>query len=428
MKKYLLSISLGLLIFTGCGSDSNSNETTTTQAKTAVIESIPDNVMLNYVKAIDSNATVAFGYKAVKLIYPTKDAYGNDVNASGVLIIPEANDAIKAKFGGIYPISIVCDNHGTIFRDSEAPSNTEIKDSKPNLKTAIIFTGYAGFATVMPDYIGYGSTKGDTHPYIMTKSAQASVDMIKAAAKYLKDNNYTFTNDVYITGYSEGGYVAMATAKQLQDENTTFNIKGVTPMAGPYDVELLANIDLNTSLKMVYPAFLAYVADSYSKIYNLDLNEMVNKPEVFEKYDLFGGDYDAIAIHYYLGLTNFSQGDYGFYSHYPNELFKSSFINDFYTEANNTFRLKLKENGVFAWKPNMPMNIINCIDDEIIPYVIAQEANATMNKLGAKNVTLTPIPSNMIAPKSDEEPFVHQRCAPVAYGVAAKYFTKIRGY
>ncbi|MDQ7066773.1 MAG: hypothetical protein Q9M40_01540, partial [Sulfurimonas sp.] len=52
---------------------------------------------------------------------------------------------------------------------------------------------------------------------------------------------------------------------------STVNLKGVASMAAPHDVEALANIEINASRTMVYPAFLGYLADSYSFYYD-DLN------------------------------------------------------------------------------------------------------------------------------------------------------------
>jgi len=424
--KFLLSAASALLLLSGCGSDSDSGNLSSSE----VIENIPDAVMLQVIQSeSDSNASIAFGYKAVKLTYTTTTPDGREVKASGVLVIPIANDAVKSQFpGGVYPISVVVDNHGTIFKDSDAPSNMEVKDGMPNLPTAVLFTGYAGFATVMPDYLGYGASKGETHPYIMKYSAQASIDMLKAAEKYLKDNNYTVTNDVYITGYSEGGYVAMEMAKEMQENNTSYTIKAAAPMAGPYDIEKLGVYDLNDSNKMVFPAFLADIADSYSKIYNYDISKIVEKPEVFINYDLFGGDYDTVAIHYYLGLTDLAHGDYGFYTHYPHELFQKAFLDDFETNPDNMLRKKLSENTNYAWAPKFPVNLINCEDDEIIPYVIAQEANATMNAMGAPSVTLTGIPSSELPPATQESFLVHQRCGNPAYKAAVQFFYTIRGY
>jgi len=424
--KKLLIPALISAAFTGCGGGSSSAPVQPAASET--VDDVNSTVMLKILQSSNPAITNAFGYKAVKITYPTTTPEGKEVNASGILVIPEATDDIKAKFGGFYPISLVVDNHGTIFLDEEAPSNVEKSDGIPNLPTAVLFTGAYGFATLLPDGLGYGVSKGNTHPYIMKYSAKASEDMIKAAAKYLQDNNYTFTNDVYITGYSEGGYVAMAMSKEMQEENSSFNIKASAPMAGPYDIEKLALYDLNDSNKMVFPAFLAFIADSYSKIYDLSLDEAVVKPDVFKTYDLFGGDYNFTAIHYYLGLVDFETGDYGFYSHYPHDMFTQEFLTDFQTNPSNPFREKFVQNNIYAWTPKMPMNIINCVDDEIIFYPLAQEANATMHALADVNVTLTPIQTSEIPPKTDSQPFVHQRCATTAYQKAAEFFQKVRGY
>jgi hypothetical protein len=179
-------------------------------------------------------------------------------------------------------------------------------------------------------------------------------------------------------------------------------------------------------MKMVLPAFLADVAYSYSKAYNLPLQNVVDKPEVFENYNLFGGDYDTVAIHYYLGLTDLAKGDYGIYTHYPHELFTPQFLEDFKTNPDNQYRVKFKENNVYAWKPNMAVDIINCEEDEVIPKFIAEEANATMNAYGATNVQLTLIPTSQIEAPTQDAPLVHQRCGATAYKYAVGFFNTVR--
>ena len=379
-----------------------------------VLDYISADDMLKYAQKLDPNIKSAYGYKAVKLVYYTTNTNNQTVKASGVLVVPIVGDKN-------YPISIVVDNHGTTFEDKDVPSNVEVQDSAPNLKTATLFTGIEGFATVLPDYLGYGESNGYLHPYIMKYSARASIDMLNAAKEYLEEY-YNFTNDVFITGYSEGGYVAMEMAREMQENNTTYNIKALAPMAGPYDVEKLGVYDLNDSRKMVFPPFLAFIAYSYSKAYDFDLSKIVLKSDVFNNINLFGGGYDAVEINYYLGLTDLENNDYGFNTHYPDELFLKDFLDDFESNPSNTLRLALKANSNYEWVPKMPVNIVNCKDDEIIPYFIADEANQTMHALGATNVTLTAIDSSEIPPATTTEPFVHQRCAYPAYATAAKFF------
>ncbi len=439
-KKISIFLTFLAAIFTfmlnGCGGgygNEGANSVGSVLKKATLVDNIDNSVMLSIIKTkVDPSATDAFGYKAIKIVYRTKDINGKDIDASGLLVIPIVSDARKAyleSLGKHFSVSLVCDNHGTIFLNSEAPSVVEKTNGMPDSAIATVMTGYAGFAVAMPDYVGYGDSKGAVHPYILKSSAQASLDMIRASIKYMTDNKILFNGQLFISGYSEGGYVSMALAEEIEQKySNEFQLKGVAPMAGPYDIESLGIYDLNTSLKMVYPAFLAEIAHSYSKAYDdIDINDLAVNSSVFESLPLFSGDYSAIQIHVALGLADLANGDYGFNTHYANELFKDSFINDYQNNANNPVRVAFAQNSVYNWTPKSKMNLIHCVDDEIIPYQIeALKTYQTFIANGAQDVNITPIPSNLIAPASSTMPFVHQRCANVAYSVAIKWFSDIR--
>ena len=429
----LLSIAVSFtVLLSGCGGEGNSgaNAVGNNLVSSEVLDDINASYMLNIIKAkIDANATNAFAYKAVRITYSTTNIKGEVVNASGLLVVPTPTDAYKsylASIGKSFSISAVCDNHGTIFLDSEAP--TKVEEALHYYPTALLMSGYAGFALIAPDYLGFGDSKGEVHPYIMKKSTQASLDMIRASVRYMTDNNILYNGQLYLSGYSEGGYVTMALAKEIQDKySSEFRLKGVAPMAGPYDIKALADADLQTNTPMVYPAFLAEIASSYSKAYDINISDMVVKPDVFNSVDLFGGDYDSVPIHVALGLADVANGDYGFNTHYANELFKSTFIDDYFSNANNELKKEFEQNSVYDWTPKMKMNIIHCVDDEIIPFAISsQKAYSQMSANGATSVTLSPIPTSYIPAATITTPFVHQRCGSTAYGVATKWFSDIR--
>jgi predicted esterase len=322
---------------------------------------------------------------------------------------------------------MICENHGTIFADKDAPSNKEVSNGAPDYATALLMTGYAGFASVDPDYIGFGASKDTIHPYIMKKaSARASVDMIKASMKYMEDQGVVLNHQLYITGYSEGGYVAMATAQKAEEELINVNLMGVAPMAGPYNVKDLADVEINATRKMVYPAFLADLIYSYSHYYS-DVNLSEVTPIAPAKFALaFNGQYDTVAIHTILGLADPVNGDYGFYTHQADELFSKNFISDYQNNVNNPSKVKFEENNLDNWVPRSKMNLIQCVDDEIIPF---SESNNTYNKFKANgvDVTLTAIPTSILPQQQDAlHPFVHVNCASTAYGAAVKWFAAIR--
>lgn len=426
------------LLFSACGDIDNTGKNTvkvpgdSQLVSGTVIDDINASTMLLYVKGgIDASATNAFGYKAVKIVYKTVGQNNEDVNASGLLVIPSATDEYKAylaSLGKSFSVSMLCDNHGTIFTDAEAPSNVETNNSAPDYTQALLMSGYAGFASILPDYIGYGTSSGVAHPYMLKKaSARASLDMIKASMKYMNDNNVTLNYQLYVSGYSQGGHTAMALAEEIENSFVEVDLKGVAPMAGPHNVEALANLELNASRTMIYPAFLGYLADSYS-YYNNDLNLSEITVETNESlfHSLFDGANSNVAIHVALGLAD-GVTDFGFSTHIANELFQDSFINDYQNNVNNIARQKFTENKSYSqWVPETKVNLVHCESDEIVPFSMSQNAFDDFNSSGA-DVTLSSIPTVALSQQQDAiHPFIHANCATEAYAVAVGWFDDIR--
>ncbi len=434
--KYLLIVSM-VAFLSACGTDGNTGANSVEDGSaqlvgTTTIDDINASVMLQYVKGgIDANATNAFAYKAVKISYNTVGQDGQAVVASGLLTIPTPTAAYVAYRAATnqqpFTVSMICDNHGTIFLNSEAPTKVEVSNGVPNYKLAILMTGFAGFAAIYPDYIGFGDSNSTVHPYILKQAAaRNAVDMIKASMKYMESHGIALNHQLYVTGYSEGGYNAMATAQSIENGAlTNVNIKGVAPMAGPYNVEDLANKELNATHTMVYPAFLADLAYSYANYYN-DVNlSDVAVPSLGQFQTAFNGANDTVPIHVILGLST-GAAPYGFNEHTADALFKTAFITDYQNNVNNLMRQKFVENNLDNWAPKSRMNLIQCLSDEIIPF---SEANNTYNKFLAAgaNVTLTGIPTSMLSQQVDAtHPFVHANCGATAYGAAVKWFADIR--
>ena len=116
---------------------------------------------------------------------------------------------------------MVSDDHGTIFANKKAPSVIASDTGSPS-GSAIIITSIGGFATLKPDYIGFGDSKEHYYPYVLKDSlANSTVDFIKKVKVFAKDNNITLNNQLFLTGYSEGGYASMATLKKIEEEQLT---------------------------------------------------------------------------------------------------------------------------------------------------------------------------------------------------------------
>lgn len=167
-------------------------------------------------------STVRYGVAAYRLTYATVDPQGRPTTATGLLVLPA---------GGPHRLDLVSDTHGTIVPRDDAPSG----GAGYNRLTPYLH-GSAGRAVAAPDYLGLGGGPGP-HPYMDTRSSvTASVDMLKAARTAGNRLGRPVTRDVYATGFSQGGQVAMALGRELSRPGSGFRLRALAPMAGPYDL------------------------------------------------------------------------------------------------------------------------------------------------------------------------------------------------
>jgi hypothetical protein len=93
-----------------------------------------------------------------------------------------------------------------------------------------------GYIVVAPNYAGYDTSALSYHPYLLAdQESKDMIDALAAARTALPLASATLTKDsgqLFITGYSQGGYVAMATHRAMQAAGTT--VTAAAPMSGPY--------------------------------------------------------------------------------------------------------------------------------------------------------------------------------------------------
>ena len=431
IRKSSLSIVLAssLLLLSGCGEDRNEGVNSVpvpgqSQFISAeVIDEVSASAMLSIVNAsLDPTAKNAFAYKAVKITYLTSGENDEPIVASGLLVVPSATaeyQAFRVANGeDPFTVSMLCDNHGTIFTDAEAPTNIEVKNGMPDYPLAVSMTGYAGFAGIYPDYIGYGvSNKVHPHPYMLKKSSvRASLDMIKASMKYMQDTGVAINYQLFISGYSQGGHLAMALAEKVEKEFDGVSLKGVAPMAGPYLVDAFGDATLKAGAKMAVPAFMAWMADSYSNTYsNLTLDEMVLDSKLPAFTGLFDGSNSLVDVQTALMLPLGANTEW---------LFKSTFISDYESTPSHKFRTMLKQNNVGEYAATTKIKLIHCTNDDVIPAAMTAGVEMKLNSFGSTSVEtlyITGVDANASLGES-----VHGNCARPAYQQAIGWFSAIR--
>jgi len=398
------------LLFIGCG-DSLSQPSTEEVKGGELLVNFPGVAIKGSLLEkglIDANQTV-YGYKAYKIPYTTRDEEGNEVKVSGLFVIPTGlPEVVHTTLG----LSMVADDHGTIFANREAPSVIADSSGAPD-GASIITTSLGGFATLQPDYIGFGDSNSHYHPFILKDSlANSTVDFIKQVKIFSKDNNITLNNQLFLTGYSEGGYASMATLKKIEDEQITeLKVTMTAPMAGPYALKAMADGVLSQA-KLGVPSFMANVGYAYAKANNKEISSIINEPYASKLPTLFNGDLERTEID--PQLTQDTTGESG--------LFVQSLVSDYFKSDTNWFKMAVTENSLHNWIPTTPVRLVHCEGDDVIPYAIAELTEGTMKAMGATNVAIVPVEKTL----GLTDKVGHGSCGSFAYKVATGMFAEVR--
>ena len=166
-----------------------------------------------------------------KLQYETVGANAEATTATGALMVPSGTDSSCL---GSRPIVEYA--HGTSpNRNYDIAQLSGPNASSEGLILAALFAA-EGYIVVAPNYAGYDTSTLGYHPYLVgAQQADDMIDALTAARSALPVSaapGVTDNHKLYLTGYSQGGYVAMATHRALQAAGQT--VTASAPMSGPY--------------------------------------------------------------------------------------------------------------------------------------------------------------------------------------------------
>ncbi len=318
---------------------------------------------------IDSRRTIPYKTKAYKITYYTVGVDGSKIKASGLLAIPQKDKNEKSP--------LLSYQHGTIFLNEQAPSKSH--------STADAIMTFAGFGYIIsaPDYIGYGESFGQIHPYIQANTlASASLDMLRASKQFLQSQKIKINKQLFLAGYSEGGYATLALQKSIQQEYASeFTVTASASGAGPYDLTgtatFLANQENNG-----HPAYMSFLLKAYDTVYHLNkISDMYQSPYIDVVNTVFDGLHSSGTIN--SSLTNTTA-----------DLFEPDFLAALQGTEDHVIKEKLALNNIYDWKPDAPTRFFHSPNDEVVPYANSQKALSVMRANGANSVSLRDCPFN----------------------------------
>lgn len=200
-----------------------------------------------------------------QLQYTSLGGAGEATTASGALMLPAGADA---RCTGARPIVL----YGHATHPEKSFNLARLDDNRntaytESLTIAAIFAA-RGYIVVAPNYAGYDSSTLGYHPFL--NANQQSGDMLDAlaAAKTALPSfspRITASNQLFLTGFSQGGYVALATLRSLEQAGVT--VTAAAPMSGPY--ALARELDDNFAGRVHVGAtlFASLLANGYQRSY-----------------------------------------------------------------------------------------------------------------------------------------------------------------
>ena len=310
--------------------------------------------------------------KTYKILYTSPDAFGVTDTLSGLLAIPDVAG----------PLAMVCYQHGTTNGKFDCPSRL-----KAGSGSALQFAAET-YIALAPDFLGMGDSRG-FHPYLHAASeAWAATDMIKAVLEFLPTTTTSFNDELFVTGYSQGGHASMALHREIeQDATHGLTITAAAHMSGPYSLSgaTFENVILTDQsyaavayLPYVVMGFQAAYGDIYNELEDIFLPEYVPDIEAFRE-----GRADLFTLN--LALLQ------KLFQNHGNTAPKNMLQPDVFAELearDTTSRLyqAVLDNDVFDWVPQRPTRLYYCEADEQVPYQNSIVTEQHMNQNGAPDV------------------------------------------
>ena len=212
-------------------------------------------------------ATPKCGVRVEYMQYDTVDVKGNKTDATGAVFIPTGTDA---SCSGNRPI--VLNAHGTAttkaYNFAEV-GNANNEAGPAATLLAALFAGQ-GYVVVSPNYAGYDKSSLAYHPYLNAQQqSHEMADALKAGREVIRRTgsatNVADNGKLFITGYSQGGYVTMATTRYL--ETLKEPVTAALPISGPYAMEAFGDVVFGGKVMLGATFFAPLMARNYQEQY-----------------------------------------------------------------------------------------------------------------------------------------------------------------
>lgn len=280
--------------------------------------------------------------------YQSTDIHGEPITVSGKIIYPRT--------GAIKNMMLV--SHFTIGSNAECPSESFSFES--------IYAAL-GYAVVISDYIGFGVTVDQVHPYLQAETtARNVIDFGIAAVPFLKQRGLAPKSDeILLLGYSQGGATTLHVQRLLETYSNymgTFKIKKNYAGSGPYNIARTYDYCIKrdvTGIPCAVPMIIQGMSIGMDK--PLDMSFFFREPLLSNYKDwLNSKQYTVGQISEKIGSDHLS------------EILTTNATDRSKPETARFYRELLQNSIPSTYYPEAPLFMFHSEDDQTVPFVNSQ--------------------------------------------------------
>lgn len=304
--------------------------------------------------------------------YMSRDPQGLPVTASAGVLVPSGTNAACT---GNRPVVLYA--HGTTTTKSY-----NMADVVNNTEASLVMAFYAaqGFIVVAPNYMGYDRSGLQYTPYLNADSSAIDmVDALRAAKTHLAaESTVQPSAKLLISGYSQGGHVAMATQRAIDrgDYGTEFTVTAGGPMSGPYNIVGFGDTivspqgRVNAGATLFLPLMLTSYQKAYGNIYSTP-TDVYQSPYAATAETLFPTDTPVATL--------IAEGKLPADSTFTKLFGTGGLLTDSFRSgyATSNFRKALQTNTLLDWTPKHPVAMCGGLNDPTVFYTVNTTAAKT---------------------------------------------------
>jgi len=374
------------------------------------LTTLSPNVLAGFLEAEQTGTLAVAGQpqcsvSVYRVRYNTVGGAGEATDASAAIFVPSGSGS---SCSNSRPVLLYA--HGTSLQKSY-----DMADIAGNTEARLVAAVFAaqGFIVVAPNYTGYGGSALGYHPYLDRVAQSADmIDALRAARSTFTAIGARDSGKLVVSGYSQGGYVALATQRAMQEQGGgEFTLTAASGMSGPYAIsrfgdELFGGAPRNGATVIVpmivnagqhaSAALYRSPAEVYEAQYAATITDLVpgtlGSGELVSQGKLpasalFAGDSLPQQAGYtqYFGANNLIRSDYraGYLADLAAHPCEATAAAPLACAPEQTLRKWLVRNDLRSYMPSAPTLLCGGHDDPTVPYFNTTSASAYFKARGS---------------------------------------------